>query len=123
MRRGKDQAPAREMKLHQICEADLTFIVKSGSRLVEQPERPVHGDEPRERQPPPLTGREIRGSQVGDFTQANALKRMLRRVLRRTEIGAPKSQVFFDRQGRLQGILVAEVVRLFADARFGISAL
>ena len=84
-------------------------------RLVEQPDRPRHRDQPGDRQPPPLSGRQISGRQVGERRQGRPRPAPARRRCRAAEKLGPELQVFADRQRRLQRVLVAEVVRLLAD--------
>ena len=61
-----DQAAAGEMLAHQRRQHRLRGGVERRGRLVEQPDRPLHRDQARDRQPPPLPGREIGRRQVGE---------------------------------------------------------
>ena len=66
VRGGHDHAAAGEMAAHQFGQPVLRRHVERRGRLVEQPQRPRHSDQPRDRQPPPLPGRQIGRRQVGE---------------------------------------------------------
>jgi hypothetical protein len=59
------------MRSHQADKPLLGRGVKGAGGLVEQPDRSLDGDEPGDRQPPPLSGRKIGGGQVGQFVEAD----------------------------------------------------
>ena len=69
MRGGDDHAAAGEMAAHQLGQPILRRHVERRGRLVQQPDRPLHRDQPRDRQPPPLPGRQIGRRQVGERRQ------------------------------------------------------
>ena len=72
-----DQAAAGEMLTHQPARRVLRRRVERRGRLVEQPDRALHGDQPGERQPPPLAGRQIGRRQ---FRQRRETDRRQRRL-------------------------------------------
>ena len=116
VRRGHDHAAGGEMAAHQLGQPRLRRRVERRGRLVEQPDRPLDRDQPRDRQPPPLPGRQIGRRQVGERGELDRRQRGRRRRRRPPEILGPELQVFGDRQRRLQRVLVAEIMRLLGDA-------
>ena len=118
VRRGDDHA-RRRRDAARISSAStlLRRRVERRGRLVEQPDRPRHGDQPGERQPPPLPGRQI-GRPAG---------RPARRARpppsaassdgrRRRDSAAQNCRFSRDRQRRLQRVLMAEIMGLLGDA-------
>ena len=93
VRGGEDHAAAGEMAAHQPGEHRLRRRVERGGRLVEQPERPLDRDQPRDRQPPPLPGGEIGGGQVGDAAEPDGVERRGGRRCRRRDSG-PRNRGF-----------------------------
>src|SRR6202048_3964247 len=59
MRCGDDQAAARQMIAHQGGEHALPGGVERVGRFVQQPDRPPHHKQSGDREPPPLSGRQI----------------------------------------------------------------
>src|SRR6266478_2156148 len=57
--RGDDHAAAREMITYQRGKQVLTGGVERTGRFVQQPDRPPHREQPGDREPPPLSGRQI----------------------------------------------------------------
>ena len=66
--------PVRRCR-HQGREPLLARGIERRGRLVEQPDRPLHREQPRERQPPPLPGREIGRRQIGQSVEADHAQR------------------------------------------------
>ncbi len=75
MRRRQDEAASGQMRPHQIAEALLRRGVERARRLVEQPDRPLDREQPRDRQPPALAGRQIGGGQIGERVEADRRER------------------------------------------------
>ena len=98
----------------------LGLAVERRGRLVEQPDRPLHGHQARDREPPPLPGRQIGGRQVGQRHPGPTAASAAISALGAAEIARPEAEVFGDRQRRLQRVLVAEVVGLLRDGSFRI---
>ena len=67
--------PQARWPSHQLGEARLRGRVERRGRLVEQPDRPLDRDQPRDRQPPPLPGRQIGRRQVGQRREIDRLQR------------------------------------------------
>ena len=93
VRRGKDQAAAGKVLPHQVRRASPARRVERRGRLVQQPERPLDGEQPRDRQPPPLPGREIGRRQVGHAVEPDRRQRRRRTVPSGAEIGGPEPQI------------------------------
>ena len=76
VRRGDDQAAAGKMRAHELGEASLRRCVERRGRLVQQPQRPRDGDQPGNRQPPPLPGRQIGCRQIGERVEVERRQRI-----------------------------------------------
>ncbi len=66
MGRGQRQPATVEMGVDQLRHQSFAFGVERRGRLVEQPDRALDGDQPRQRQPPRLPGGKMTGLQRGD---------------------------------------------------------
>src|SRR5713101_83548 len=62
--RGDDQAASGEMITHQGGKQALSGGVEGIGRLIQQPDRPPYREQPGDREPPPLSGRQIGCRQV-----------------------------------------------------------
>ena len=81
--------------------------------------------QPCEREPPPLPGGEIGGRQVGQRRRARPRRAPFARSAcsrRRRDSAAQNCEVFRDRQGRLQRVLVAEIVGLLGEGQLRVAA-
>ena len=115
MRRGDDHSATGQVIAHQVGQPFLRRRIERRGGLVEQPDRPWHGDKAGNRQPPALTGRQIGGGQdrrAGARSTASSAGSMARSG---TQKFGPESQVFADRKRRLHRVLMAEIVRLFGN--------
>ena len=90
----------------------LRRAVERRGRLVEQPDRPRHREQPRERQPPPLPGGEVGCRQIGHAVEADRGQGAGGAASSPPRIARPEVEVLGHRQRRLQGVLMAEVVGL-----------
>ena len=77
---GDDQAPAGEVIGHQAGKHALTSDVERIGRLVQQPDRAPDREQPGDREPPALAGRQIRGRQVGGMVEPDSGKALLEAV-------------------------------------------
>src|SRR5262249_27878748 len=91
------------------------------SRFIEEPERPFHSNEACNGQPPPLACREIGCGQGGDAGEAGGRKRWRHGGLAAQELH-PEGEIFAHCERRFQGVLMAEVVRLFGEGEAGTAA-
>ena len=107
--------PARCARIRPASIACAGGVERRG-RLVEQPDRPRHRDQPGERQPPPLPGRQVGRRQVGRARRARPRRAPLASAGRRRRDSAPRRRVLGDRQRGLQRVLMAEIMRLLGDA-------
>ena len=115
--------PPARCAAHQIGQAVLRRHIERRGRLVEQPDRPRHREQPRDRQPPPLPGRQIGRRQIGQRREVDRLQRGVDRQLDAAEKARPELQVFGDRQRRLQRVLMAEIMRLLGDRGLRLAAV
>src|SRR3569623_503205 len=90
-----------------------------GRGFVEQPDRPLDGDESRDRQPPLLPRRQIGRGQMADGIKADLSQRMFDVGARITKVPLPECEIFPHAEGGLKGIAMAEIVRLFGERQFG----
>ena len=67
-----DQAAAREMIAHQGSKQALSSGIERAGRFIQQPDRPPHREQPRDREPTPLSGRQIGRRQMGDGAKADS---------------------------------------------------
>ncbi len=93
MRGGDDNAAAREMRAHQLEQHRLCRGIERRGRLVEQPERPLHRDQARDREPSSLTGGEIGRRQLGQRFEPDRGERV-RRLSRRRRARRSRTQDF-----------------------------
>src|SRR6266851_473608 len=61
---GDDQAAARKMIAHQGREHALPGGIERVGRLVQEPDRPPRHNQPGDREPPPLSGRQVRRRKI-----------------------------------------------------------
>src|ERR1700687_165949 len=71
---GDDEPAAREVVTHQTRKQALSAAMERGGRLVEQPDRPPHREQPGERKPPALAGRQIRRRQMRGMIEPHRSK-------------------------------------------------
>jgi len=124
--RGQDDPAARQMATHEAEKSRLSRDVERRGRLVEKPHRSSDGDETGEGETPLLAGRQIGGRETGEAGEAELFQRLIWRRRRRcgpAQSARPESQVLPHRQGRLDGILMADVVRLLGQREFALPAL
>ena len=103
MRCRDHHAAAGQMAAHQIEQHRLRGGIERRGRLVEQPERPLHGDEPRDREPALLPGREIGRRQAGQRVESDRAQRLERRLSAAAEPRGPEGEIFLDRERRVSG--------------------
>ena len=121
VRRRHDQPAAGEVLPHQPGERAWRLAVERRGRLVEQPERPLDGQQAGDATAAAAarpTGRRRAGRPE---PQARRGQSAVRTGSRAAEIARPESQVFGDRQRRLQRVLVAEIMGLFGDGQLGVA--
>src|SRR5208282_3829301 len=116
-----------EMRLHEPPKALLGGGVEGGGGLVEQPDRPRYRQHPRQRQPPPLPGREVTGRQMTEFAETDGLEAALRCPLLSAsrfavEETRPEGEVFHDGKRRFQRVEMADIMGLLADAEFAVAS-
>ncbi len=80
MRRCDDDPSACEMCLHQRDEAREARRIERDRRFVEEPQGPRRDEQPRERQPPSLSGRQIGDRKIGEGREVEGIERRLRIV-------------------------------------------
>ena len=78
---------AGEVLPHQPGERVLGLAVERRGWLVEQPQRPFDGQEAGDGEPPPLSGRQVCGRQVGQRRQPDRGQSALNRARRRRDSG------------------------------------
>jgi hypothetical protein len=122
MGRGHDQAALAQMRLQQSCEAVLRTGIKRAGWLIEQPDRTFHRDQSGNGQPPALPRRKVGGRQIDQVFKTDRSKRSADLRAWRTKKARPELKVFADRERRLQGVLMAEIMRLLRDCQFGIAS-
>ena len=81
MRGRHDHAATRKMIPHQLGKPFLRSAVERRGWLVQKPDRPLHRDEPRDRQPPSLPGGEIGRRQIGEFVEPDLCQRRARTAI------------------------------------------
>ena len=121
MGRRDDQPAVAEMGPHQAVEPLLGCRVERGGGLVEEPQRPRDRDHAGKRQPAPLAGREVAGRNIGEVAEADSIEAAFRRFpLAGGGLGVeeahPEGEVFHHRKGPFEGVEMAEIVGLLADA-------
>ena len=120
---GDDQAAACEVIVHHTRKQALPGGIEGVGRLIQQPDRPPHRQQPGDREPAPLSGREIRRRQPGGMIEPHrgqALRGIER--LAAQEI-PPECEVFQHTQRRFERIAVAEVMRLFGQVQLRFAPL
>src|SRR5205807_797254 len=109
----QDDSPFGDVGCHDVRKQALTWSVKRGARLVEQPQGTLHRKQAGEREPPPLPRREVARRQVRKGAEAYAPERG-RDLSATSEKIAPEDEVLLDRERWFEGILVADIVGLFS---------
>ena len=116
MGRGRDHAAARHDGVSRMpAQGLLRGGVEGGGRLVEEPERPMGHEQPGQRHPAALAGREIGHRQARGMGEAHRVERLARGERRVSEEVAGEGEVFFRRQRRFEGIPVADIVQAFGQ--------
>ena len=120
-----DSAALTRCCAHQYGESSLGRRIQCRGRLVEQPERARGGHQARQRQAPPLPGREVRRRQVAQRLQADGREAPVLRggIGMPPKIPGPEGEVLGDRQGRLERVEMAEIVGLLCDRALSCAAL
>ena len=85
--------PARWSRISSASRSCAVAVERRG-RLVEQPDRPLDGEQPGDRQPPPLAGREVGGRQVGQRRRGRPPPAPPPRRARRRRDSASRSRGF-----------------------------
>ena len=125
MGRSYDQAAGPEMLAHHSGEQALRSCVERGRGLVEQPQRPPRDEQPRERDSPLLARRQRAHRKIGDMGEAEPPERREPSPAARiaSENARPELQILPRGESPLQGVGVADAMRLLAQARLGVAAL
>ena len=110
--------PARWLRM-STREHRLRRRIERRGRLVQQPERAIHRDQPRDRQPPPLAGGKIGGGKVAMPPSPTPSSAGDRGVA--AEIARPERS-FRDGERQLERVLVAQIVRLLAEGGVAVAA-
>ena len=119
---GDDQATAREVIAHDTCKQALAGGVERIGRFIQQPDRPPHREQPGDRQPPPLSGRQESRRELAGMIEPHRGKAVAG-VRPRAEKIPPEGEVFHHAQSRFQRVTVAEIMRLFRQAQLCLAAL
>ena len=114
--------PLREVVAHQAGEQILPGRIERRGRLVEQPDRPPHREQPGDREPPPLAGGQIGRRQMRGVAEADCSEGLLAIFGVAAEKIPPERQVLQHAQRRLQRVAMAEIVRLFGQRQLGLAA-
>ena len=88
--------PERRCFVIEVGKRFLCLGIERGGRLVQQPERALHRGKPRDRQPPPLAGRQVRRGQIGQARRGPTALSARSHVRLAAQIGAPERQVLGD---------------------------
>ena len=99
--------------------------VEGGGGFVQEPDRPRRRQQAGNGEPAALAGRQIAGRQAGKVARPTAARAPARKVAPSppAQIGGPEIQVLGDRQRRLQGIAVAQIVGLFGEAELRVATV
>ena len=120
---SENEAALCQVARHQAGKRGLGGGVKGGGRLVQQPQRPPHRDQARDREPAPLPGGQVGSRQVGEGAQADRRQRRLGFRRAAAKETGPEIEVFSHRQGRFQRIEMPEVMGLLAHRELRIAPL
>jgi hypothetical protein len=120
VRRRQNKPAAGKVGLHEIHKPIPPCGIKRAGRLVEQPDRPFDGEQPCDRKAPPLACRQISRRQRRNGAKPNQFEGVLHFVGVGAKKGGPKMQILVDRERWFHRVLVAEIMRLFANAELGI---
>ena len=107
--------PVARWRLEDLAQGLLGGGVEGGGRFVEEPERPVGDEQPGERHPAALPGREIGHGQARGMGEAHRVERLARGERRVSEEVAGEGEVFFRRERRFEGIPVPDIVQAFGQ--------
>ena len=113
-----DEAAVGQMRGHEMQKGVLRGAVERRDRLVEEPQGAVRDEEPGEGDAPPLPGRQIGDRQRGGMSQADRVEGFARRQTRLAEEVADEAEVLRRREGRFQGIAVADGMEMLGEAVF-----
>jgi hypothetical protein len=105
-----------------MMSASLPCSVKRGARLVEEPQGTLHSKQAGEREPPPLSRREVACRQMREGVEPYTRERG-RDLSATSEKIAPEDEVLLDRERWFEGILVADIVGLFSYGEFRVAAV
>src|SRR6516225_6876500 len=124
VRGGSDnESAAGEMGAHEIGQHRLGRRIERRGRFIEQPDRPLDRDQPREREAAALPGGEIDRRQLSEPVEADGGKGGVALSRAAAEKMRPEVEVLLHRQRRLECVLVAKIVGLLADGELPITAL
>jgi hypothetical protein len=115
MGRGDDEAAGLARCLHEAVQDRLGGIVQRGVRLVEEPDRAVGHEKPRERHPPPLSGREVPDRQAGRVGEPQGREGVAGRQAVVSVEALRKDEVLLGRKSALQGVAMADGVQAFRE--------
>jgi len=102
--RGRQyEAAAREVLAHEPGELRLRGHVERGRRLVEEPKRPLDGDEARDGEAPPLAGRQIGGRQLRYAGEPDCFEGG-RTVFAAAQEARPEGKILGNRERRLERV-------------------
>jgi hypothetical protein len=120
MGRRNDQPPAAEMRPHQLGQPFLARRIEGGGGLVEQPDRARRRHQAGDGEPPALAGRQVGGRQAGEAVQGDGFEGReggCNRCIVAAQIRIPELEVLQHRQGRFEGVAMAEIVGLLGERR------
>src|SRR5712671_2684098 len=107
-----DESATLKVRAHQLRQHRLGGDVERGGRLIEQPERALDSDQPRDREPAALPCGQVGGWQGRNAPKPDIRQRGCKVGRRAIQETGPKIEVFKHREGRLEGILMAEIMNL-----------
>ncbi len=88
-------------------------------RLVQQPDRPPHRQQPGDREPPPLARRQKRGRQMRGMIEPHRDQAFRRTGRLAAQKIPPEDKIFQHAQSRLQRVAMPEVMGLFGQRQVG----
>src|SRR5687768_15991353 len=119
---GDDGKPAaRQMPAQEPQQLFERGLIESERRLIEKPEEARHQSEPRKRQAAFLPGGEERCRifrEIGEIEGGKSAAEVAA-----SQEAAPEFEVFGDRQGRFDSLLMSRIMRLLPDGEIGAPAL
>ena len=111
MGRGRDHAAASPVAFENETQSFLGGRVEGRGRLVEEPEGPLRHQQPGERHPAALAGREIGHRQAGRVGEPHRLQGVPRLQCRVSEEVAGEGQVLLGSEGGFEGVPMAHIVQ------------